>query len=591
MSKKNILTQEIAEKFLKDDASVDLDQFTTIEESAAEVLSKCKGSLALNGLTTRSKDTVYPLAKAKKTASAKKIAKKNFDKAEVEVKLSREQLDAKLNRLGELVEQENLKLAADMIASFGDSWLYETLLAGSYVTADGELKPGKILKRFKSEAELIMALAMAYMPNGARVDLSIRTDALIHVKVTADNIDVVTEMIVPNFPNLKARVDSMISWKIKTLNALTAEFLVQQQQSLYFFEINTIRLEEAVILSKLENDLILDGVKQIDADVANALAQIKGRLSLAGLSSISESVAIELSRHMSELELGIEDLAEPIARALAAKRGNLRLTKLATISPEAAAALATHSGELTLGIPNQKSPWLFQFATHSVELNWGKPWKDFTLSVASARHLARHNGPIIIAGLKQIDSDAALALADLNHDLLREDIDHFPDGVAGIKLCTKMANRLWSIKLKRLQPDCAAVLAQCRKDVRLTLDEWNDDTLLALASCQGRLHINASQISDAVGLALSKRSTKSSLAISASVALSDGAAEALGNYPGLLFFCEGVEMSKKAATHLIKRNGMVVHRSKMKPAIRKIFEVAGTWSTWSDCDNEWARKS
>ena len=569
MSKKNILTLEIAEKFLKDNDSVDLEQFTSIEESAAEALSKYKESLNLNGLTTLSKAAVSSLAKAKAGAPPQKIAKENFDKAAAQVRLSREELDAKLNRLGELVEQENLKLAADMIASFGDAWLYETLLAGAYVTADGELKPGKILKRFKSEAELIMALAMAYMPNGARVDLSIRNDALIHVKVTADNIDVVTEMIVPNFPNLKARVDSMISWKIRALNALTAEFLVQQQQSLYFFEINTIRIEEAVILSKLENDLILDGVKQIDADVANALAQIKGRLSLAGLSSLSESVAMELSRHMGELELGIEDLATPIARALAAKRGALRLTKLATISPEAAAALATHSGELTLGIR----------------------WKDFTLSVASARHLARHNGTIIIAGLKQIDSDAALALADLSHDLLLDDIDEFPDGVAGIKLCTKMANRLWSIKLKRLQPDCAAVLAQCRKDVHLTLDEWNDDTLLALASCQGHLQINVNQISNAVGLALSQRSTRSSLAISASVNLSDGAAEALGNYPGLLFFCEGVEMSKKAATHLIKRNGMVVHRSKMKPAIRKIFEVAGTWSTWSDCDNEWAHKS
>ena len=63
------------------------------------------------------------MAKAKAAAATrKKAAKENFDKAAASAGLSREELDAKLNRLGELVEQENLKLAADMIANFGDAW-------------------------------------------------------------------------------------------------------------------------------------------------------------------------------------------------------------------------------------------------------------------------------------------------------------------------------------------------------------------------------------------------------------------------------------------------------------------------------------
>ena len=514
---------------------------------------------------------VEEMAKAKAAAATrKKTAKENFDKAAASAGLSREELDAKLDRLGELVEQENLKLAADMIASFGDAWLYEALLAGAFVTADGDLKPGKVLKRFKSEAELIMALTMAHMPKGAKVDLSIRTDTPIHMKVTAVNIDVVAEMIAPHFPDLKVSLVGICHY-LKKLHELTAEFLVKNEKDLHLFEINTIRHKEAMILSKLEGDLSLDGLKQIDADVANALAQIKGKLSLGGVSSVSETEAMELSRHIGGLALGIKDLKAPIAKALAATRGTLELTKLMTISPDAAAALQTHSGELSFG-----------------KYKYFSSGKGFDLSADSARHLARHNGPIVIPELKRIDSDTALALSELKHDLALESIEEFPDGVAGVMLCKKMVNSSpdgLDLELKRLQPECAVVLAECSGDLLLKVDEWNDGALLALASHQGRLVINPKQISDTLGLALGKRSAQSSLIIKyVSVTLTDGAAEALGNYPGHLSFDEGIELSKEAAIHLVKRSRMSLYRSKIKPAIRKIFEAAGSWS-----DTIWTR--
>ena len=86
MSKSNILTLEIAEKFSKDNDSVDLFEFTTLEDAAAKVLakhegmlwlseiksvsdaaasalSKHKGSLNLIGITTLSKAAASSLAK------------------------------------------------------------------------------------------------------------------------------------------------------------------------------------------------------------------------------------------------------------------------------------------------------------------------------------------------------------------------------------------------------------------------------------------------------------------------------------------------------------------------------------------------
>ena len=63
MSKPKILTREIAEEFLKDNGSVDLDKFTDIEETAAEVIAQHKGELCLNGLKTLSDAAAIWLAK------------------------------------------------------------------------------------------------------------------------------------------------------------------------------------------------------------------------------------------------------------------------------------------------------------------------------------------------------------------------------------------------------------------------------------------------------------------------------------------------------------------------------------------------
>jgi hypothetical protein len=54
MSDEKVLTKEIAEQFIADEDSVDLSEFTAIDDDAAESLSKNKGSLDLNGLTSLS---------------------------------------------------------------------------------------------------------------------------------------------------------------------------------------------------------------------------------------------------------------------------------------------------------------------------------------------------------------------------------------------------------------------------------------------------------------------------------------------------------------------------------------------------------
>ena len=51
MSDEKVLTKEIAEQFLADEDSVDLSEFTAIEDEAAEVLVKSNSTLWLTGIT------------------------------------------------------------------------------------------------------------------------------------------------------------------------------------------------------------------------------------------------------------------------------------------------------------------------------------------------------------------------------------------------------------------------------------------------------------------------------------------------------------------------------------------------------------
>ena len=64
MSDEKTLTKEIAEQFIADEDSVDLYEFTKLDDdAAAESLSKCQGLLSLDGLTELSDSAAESLSK------------------------------------------------------------------------------------------------------------------------------------------------------------------------------------------------------------------------------------------------------------------------------------------------------------------------------------------------------------------------------------------------------------------------------------------------------------------------------------------------------------------------------------------------
>ena len=63
MSDEKVLTKEIAEQFLADEDSVDLSEFTAIEDDAAASVSKHKGDLNFGGLKSLSDAAALSLSK------------------------------------------------------------------------------------------------------------------------------------------------------------------------------------------------------------------------------------------------------------------------------------------------------------------------------------------------------------------------------------------------------------------------------------------------------------------------------------------------------------------------------------------------
>ena len=498
-------------------------------------------------------------------AERAKTAKKRVEKAALAAGITSKELDAKLDRLSELANEDNLTLVADMVAGFGEAWLYEALLAGASITPEGGLKPGRVLKRFKERAEIIMLLAIASMPEGVEVDPSIRTDAPISMTVNAKNVDLVAESIAPQLPNLKPRMQGLEY--LESLLSTTATFLVRQERVLSLHGLQKVGIAEARTLSSLEGDIYLDGLRQIDPGVAEALARVRGRLSFGGLSSVSEQVARELGSHVGDLSLNLKELPESIAASLACCKGDLELLGLKTITSSAAAELAKHCGKLTLGEDDGGS--------------------GFRLGADAAECLARHSGPVALPSLKRVTAETALALSSLSHHIEVENIVEFPNGIAGARLCERIAmnpdDSLTFYDLKRLQPECAAALAAFTGSLYLSVDNWNDAALVALAPHQDSLEVDAKHISDDVGYAFGERGVTSELKLG-SVSMTDVVAQALGKYPGKLEVSGDLDVSVTGAGHLVERASMSLYRSKIKPAVRKVFESAGSWS-----DSTWTR--
>lgn len=321
------------------------------------------------------------------TQVRKQEAENRVEKAAKTAGLSRKELDAKLERLSELVAQGNLKLVADMISGFGEPWLYEALLAGASITTEGDLKPGKVLKRFKEHDKTIFLLAVAFMPDHIDVDVSINRNSSIRVEVDRENLELFTEQVLSRIPNLEPR--SVSFCEVKNLSPGTAKFLCKWSG---------------------EISLSLTGLSD---DAALALAGHKGSLRLTGFRKLTDVAAEAFSKHTGFLLLNIKVLTEHQASLLAKNCGELVLLELRNPTAETITALAAHAGSCSIGLKSLSDEVAGALALFRGDLTL--PCRQ--LSPSAAKSLAQKSGPLSLSSLESLDLEVAGYLSKLSGPL------------------------------------------------------------------------------------------------------------------------------------------------------------------------------
>jgi hypothetical protein len=451
-------------------------------------------------------------------ATRKKTAKENFKKAVASSGLSREQLEAKLDLLSELVERGNFNLVVEMVAGSGDPWLYEALLAGAYITAEGDLKPGKELKRFKQHSKIMMLIVIAHLPNGVQADETLHSQAEIAIDVIKTNLELLGQLA-SRLPKLRAATISD-------------------------YEINDVSREAAQFLARHAGNLRLDSLTKLSDEAAAALAKHDGDLSLKSLISFGD-----YSGHIA------------LAQKLAATKDALILNKLESLSDGAAAALARHKGELSLGVRSLSDEAAEALAKHggALSLNSLTSLGDSLGHIALARKLAQKKGILSLNGLKSISDEAAATLAKHDGDLLLNWFNSLSKSVA--IAFAKHKGNLYLKGVAQLSVEAATALAQHKGNLSLGVQSLSDEAAAALAKHDGELSLDCLiSFNDSPGhIALAQKlaQKKGILSLNGLKSISDAAVVALADHTGYLSLNGLTHLSDELAKYLGKHGGPI----------------------------------
>ena len=311
MSEK-VLTTEIAEQFLQDHESVDLDDFATISEAAAEILIKFdgdmghgQGSLYIDGLKSISKSVAEILSQCK--GSLMLGGEKN------EFMLTDDVLEIFSTHSGEY-----LSLGISELSDAG---------AQSLSKHKGHLELGFLYKfsdmaaKFLSEHDGVVDICVnAHMLNEDEVAI-LRKSARFFSRYDHSNISppsgiflgarVLTKEIADQFMvddlNVKIDGEPVFIDDFTEIDDEAAQILV----SCYCDD-------EMEYCPSFPGDLDLNGLIELKESTAAILSRALLDLQLNGLTEISDEVAANLSRFECCLQLnGLKDLSDEAAKSLA----------------------------------------------------------------------------------------------------------------------------------------------------------------------------------------------------------------------------------------------------------------------------------
>jgi len=244
---------------------------------------------------------------------------------------------------------------------------------------------------------------------------------------------------------------------------------------LSLFQLSNITDSAAKALAQHNGDLYTYGLKTLSDAAAKALAQHKGLLFLDGLKSISDVAATALAQHNGGLHLnGLESISDDAAKVLAKHRGDLSLDGIKSLSDVAATALAKHKKELSLGrhlesLSDVAVKALKAHLTGDTFERFRTIWNLTTLSPVGAAAFVNRNAEhriISLDGLTTISDATAKALAQHNGDLCLDGLTTLSDAAAKA-LAQHKGGWLRLDGLESLSGVAAKALAQHKEDLSL----------------------------------------------------------------------------------------------------------------------------
>lgn len=366
--------------------------------------------------------------------------------------------------------------------------------------------------------------------------------------------------------------------------------------------------ETAAILSEYQGcGIEFSHLFEISDTCAASLSEFKGDLRLDGLKTLSESTATSFQNHEGELHISVlRSISEPVAKALSLYRGRaLHLNGVESISPAIAESLAKYSGDLyMLGLRSicdnvasefakcehvphlqdaiQVSEWasvlitgvsgkLFpssmdtlseSFAESVAKMHKDRPlsFRSITsLSVNSAKALAKHQGGLDLSGIRSISDDAALALADYSGKLKIDGL------IAGVN------------DSGALSPLLACLLSKHSTDLCLDgLSHISDAAAKALSEFSGeRLSLNGLNFLPSTVAECLKECSVKELFLNGLIELSDEVASELAHSKCNLLHLEGLtKLSAVSAETLLEKRGVPMQLSNLPATSAAVLSPA-----------------
>jgi len=417
MSEENMLTKEIAEQFLTDEDSVDLSEFTTIEDEAAEVLTSDMTEI----VRSRICELVDDLNQFAENSSFNTSSNGGFGEPQETTadalfsllpKLSCFPLEARDWELENDLTYEFCSFAAELIDQYqitdvelnpinvGEAYLFipKSAIAAfpdevleefwsvcqqtnseefwDEVEKEGYLVPAKKLPSFVAslgpyggdlEVDSLTALsdeaARSLVKHKGAVFLDCdnlpESVANIFREVPSSPLQVrglLTKKIAEQFLTDEGSVDLSV---FTAIDEQAAEVLSGYDGDLPLESLADLSVTAATFLAGHENgDLWIDGVTELSAELAVALSQHHGRLTFDGLPKLSAEVDNALAARTGVLALnGIVEMTTDIAKILAGSNiAQLELAGLTSLSDAAAASLSEFKGSVHLPEPVAKCP-------------------------------------------------------------------------------------------------------------------------------------------------------------------------------------------------------------------------------------------